>query len=126
MDNGKEEDLLQNAAKMVHNCDRCGACLTVCPLFDVKGIEATSARGKNSIVRALVEGGLKPTRAVLKAVDFCLLCRACVEVCPANVPTDEAMVDVRQHLSDLFGGATLEYKLVGGILKRPGVVKAAA
>lgn len=126
MDNGKEEDLLRNAAKMVHNCDRCGACLTVCPLFEVKGIEATAARGKNSIVRALAEGGLKPTKEVLKAVDFCLLCRACVEVCPANVPTDEAMVDVRQHLSDLFGGATLEYKIVGGILKRPGVVKAAA
>ena len=124
MDN--KQDLLQIAEKMVSHCDRCGACLPVCPLFDVRGIEASSARGKNSIMRGLAEGELKPTRAVLRAVDFCLLCRACVEVCPANVPTDEAMVDVRQHLSDLFGGATLEYKIVGGILKRPGVVKAAA
>jgi glycolate oxidase iron-sulfur subunit len=118
--------LLREAANKVHSCDRCGACLTVCPLFGIKEIEATGARGKNSIVRALAEGGLKPTRAALRAVDFCLLCRACVEICPAGVPTDEAMVDVRQHLSNLFGGPTLEYKIVGGILKHPGVVTAAA
>ncbi|MHB8829981.1 MAG: (Fe-S)-binding protein [Syntrophales bacterium] len=125
---GKETGgaLLQGAAGMIHSCDRCGSCLTVCPLFGVKEIEAAGARGKNSIVRALAEGGLKPTRAALKAVDFCLLCRACVEICPANVPTDEAMVDVRQHLSDLFGGPKLEYRIVGGILKRPGLVSAAA
>ncbi len=118
--------LLEAAAKRIHSCDRCGSCLTVCPLFGVKEIEATGARGKNSIVRALAEGGLKPTKAVLNAVDFCLLCRACVEICPANVPTDEAMVDVRQHLVDLFGGPNLEYRIVGGILKRRGVVSTAA
>ncbi len=122
----RKENLLKIAETMVSHCDRCGACLPVCPLFDVKGIEATSARGKNSIIRGLAQGELRPTRAVLKAVDFCLLCRACVEVCPANVPTDEAMVDVRQHLSDLFGGATLEYRIVGNILKRRWVVKIAS
>ena len=123
---GTNGTLLEEAARRIHSCDRCGSCLTVCPLFGVKEIEATGARGKNSIVLALARGGLKPTRAVQKAVDFCLLCRACAEVCPANVPTDEAMVDVRQHLSDLFGGPDAEYKIVGGILKRQGIVSAAA
>ena len=126
MDKELSGKLLGDAAKMIHSCDRCGACLTVCPLFAVKEIEATGARGKNSIVKALAEGGLKPTQAILKAVDFCLLCRACVEICPAGVPTDEAMVDVRQHLTDLFGGPSLEYRVVGGILKHPSVVSAAA
>jgi glycolate oxidase iron-sulfur subunit len=126
MDNGRERNLLRHAADMVQHCDRCGACLAVCPLFEAKGIEATSARGKNSILIALAEGELEPAKAVLKAVDFCLLCRACVEVCPANVPTDEAMIDVRQHLSDRFGGASLEYRIVGNILKHPWIVKVAA
>lgn len=125
---GKEADgaLFRRAASMVHSCDRCGSCLTVCPLFGVAEVEVTGARGKNSIVRALAEGGVQPTRAALKAVDFCLLCRACVEICPANVPTDETMIDVRQHLNDLLGGPKLEYRIVGGILKRPGLVSAAA
>ncbi len=118
--------LLRDAARMIHSCDRCGSCLTVCPLFGINEIEATGARGKNSIVKALAEGGIKPTQAVLKAVDFCLLCRACVEICPASVPTDEAMVDVRQHLTDLFGGPSLEYRVVGALLKNPVVVSIAA
>ncbi len=126
MDKMKNDDLLREAGKMVSRCDRCGACLPVCPLFGVKGIEATSARGKNTIARALASGVLEPTEETLGVVNFCLLCRACVDNCPAKVPTDEAMVEVRQHLTDLAGGAEAKYRLVGGVLKRPGVVKAAA
>ena len=36
------------------------------------------------------------------------------------------MVNVRQHLTDLAGGADGKYRLIGAILKRPGAVKAAA
>jgi glycolate oxidase iron-sulfur subunit len=111
MDNMMDYDLLREAGEMVSRCDRCGTCLPVCPLFGVKGIEATSARGKNTIARALAEGGIEPTREALDIVNFCLLCRACVDVCPAN---------------DLTGGAGAKYRLIGGVLKRPGAVKAAA
>ena len=126
MDNKKDQNLLRKAGERVSRCDRCGACLTVCPLFGVKGIEATSARGKNAITSVLAKGGIEPTQEALGIVNFCLLCRACVDNCPAKVPTDEAMVDVRQHLTDLTGGADVKYRLIGGILKRSGVVKAAA
>lgn len=126
MDNATDHHLLREAATRVSRCDRCGACLPVCPLFGVKGIEATSARGKNTLARALAGGGIEPTAGLLEVVNFCLLCRACVETCPARVPTDEAMVDIRQHLTDLAGGADLKYRLAGSLLKRPGTVKAAA
>jgi glycolate oxidase iron-sulfur subunit len=122
----KDSDLLEEAGKMVSRCDRCGTCLPVCPLFGVKGIEATSARGKNAIARALAAGGIAPSKEALDVVNFCLLCRACVDTCPAKVPTDEAMVDVRQHLTDLTGGPGVKYRLVGGVLKRPSIVKAGA
>jgi glycolate oxidase iron-sulfur subunit len=118
--------LLQNAERIVSQCDRCGACLPVCPLFGARDIEASSARGKNVIVRALAEGGLDPTPDVAKAVDFCLLCRACVENCPSKVKTDEAMVDVRQYLADRTGGTALKYKAAGAFLKSRGLVKLAS
>ncbi|MEW6334298.1 MAG: 4Fe-4S dicluster domain-containing protein, partial [Thermodesulfobacteriota bacterium] len=66
--------MLQNARKIVGQCDRCGACLPVCPLFGTRDVEASSARGKNAIVRALAEGGIDPAPDVARAVDFCLLC----------------------------------------------------
>jgi len=118
--------LLQAAREKVSPCDRCGACLPVCPLFGVRDIELSSARGKNAITRAIAEGGIDPTPATLAAVDFCLLCRACVETCPSKVKTDEAMIDLRQYLVERTGAANLKYRAAGGILKSPGLVKLAA
>ena len=126
MEKTSPKKTLQTALNTVRPCDRCGACLPVCPLFGVKGVEAVSARGKSAITRALAEGGVEPTPDVLRAVDFCLLCRACAEICPNKIRTDEAMIEVRQYLSDLGGGATARYKLLGAILKRRGMVKLAA
>ena len=97
--------MLQNAKRIVSQCDRCGTCLPVCPLFGARDVETSSARGKNAIVRALAEGGIEPTPEVLAAVNFCLLCRACIENCPSKVKTDEAMIDVRQYLADRTGGS---------------------
>ncbi len=100
----RDMELLRNAKRIVSQCDRCGACLPVCPLFGARDVEKSSARGKNTIVRALAEGGIEPTPEVLAAVNFCLLCRACTENCPSRVKTDEAMIDVRQYLAEKTGG----------------------
>ena len=124
--NAQDRSTLEAACKRVNPCDRCGACLAVCPLFNAEGIEATSARGKNAIVRALAEGGLEPSPEVLAAADLCLLCGACVANCPSQVRTDEAMIDVRQYLTDLKGGPNLSYRAVGGLLKQRPLVRAAA
>jgi glycolate oxidase iron-sulfur subunit len=125
--NPKADDkLLRNAQRLVSGCDRCGACLTVCPLFGARDVEASSARGKNAITRALAEGGVAPSAEALGAVNFCLLCRACVENCPSKVKTDEAMIDVRQHLIRVTGGINAKYRLAGGFLKSPLLVKLAA
>jgi glycolate oxidase iron-sulfur subunit len=121
-----DSGLLKNAKEIVGRCDRCGACLPVCPLFGARDVEASSARGKNAIARALAEGGIEPQPEVLAAVNFCLLCRACVDNCPSKVKTDEAMIDVRQYLMDRTGGLNLKYRAVGGLLKSRGLVKLAA
>jgi len=122
----KDEELLQEAKKNVSQCDRCGTCLPVCPLFGVKDVETSSARGKNAIARALAEGGIEPTPDVLAAVNFCLLCRACVETCPSKNKTDEAMINVRQYLINRAGGPSVKYKAIGRFLKSRGMVKIAA
>jgi glycolate oxidase iron-sulfur subunit len=121
-----ESGLLQNAKRIVSQCDRCGACLPVCPLFGAKDIEASSARGKNTLARALIEGGIEPAPDVLAAVNFCLLCRACAEACPNRIATDEAMIDVRQYLVNRTGAANAKYRAVGAFLKSRGLVKLAS
>ena len=127
MKNADQDQSLLTAAKdRVKLCDRCGTCLPACPLFEAKGIEATSARGKNTIARALAEGGIEAGADVLAAVNFCLLCRACADICPSKIRTDEAMIDVRQYLINRAGGAGAKYKAIGNVLKSRALVKAAA
>ena len=121
-----DEQLLQEAKNKVSQCDRCGTCLTVCPLFGVKDIEKSAARGKNAMTRALADGGLEPTKAVLDAANFCLLCQNCVDSCPNKIKTDEAMVNVRQYIMNKTGGTTLKYKMLGGIMKKRTIVNLAA
>jgi glycolate oxidase iron-sulfur subunit len=123
MNKTADEQLLLKAKEQVAQCDRCGTCLTVCPLFGLRDVERVSARGKNAITRALAEGGLKATEEMLAAVNFCLLCQACVDSCPNKVRTDEAMIDVRQYLTNKAGGVGIKYKVLGGVMKRKALVK---
>ena len=122
----EKKDLLQQATEITSQCDRCGSCTTVCPLYGVKDIESSAARGKNNLTRALAEGVLTPSPELLNAVNFCLLCRTCVDNCPSKVQTDEAMISVRQHLTDLAGGAPLKYGAIGGVMKSRSLVKLSA
>ena len=122
----KSQEKLAAARELVSQCDRCGNCLTVCPLFGSRDIESSAARGKNSILRAMADGGLEPTPEVRAALDFCILSQRCVENCPAKVQTDEAMILVRQYLADNAGGASLKYRFVGGVMGRPWMIKLGA
>lgn len=105
---------------IVEKCDRCGACTTVCPLYKVNRIDRATARGKIAIARAFLEGKLDGgEKALRNALDYCLLCKACTEVCPGKVMTDQAMIEVRQWLREDYG-LPLKTRLIGnGMANRP-------
>ena len=121
-----QQELLQTVQEIVSQCDRCGTCLTVCPLYGAKDVESSSARGKNNLALGLLQGVVKPTPAVLDAMNFCLLCRTCVDNCPTKVQTDEAMMALRQYLSHTSGSVRLEYKVLGSLMKNRLMVKLSA
>ena len=118
-----QQELLKQVQEIVSQCDRCGTCLTVCPLYGVKDVEVSSARGKNNLALGLLLGVVNPTPEVQEAMNFCLLCRTCVDNCPTKVQTDEAMMAVRQYLADTSGNISLEYKVLGSLMKNRLMVK---
>lgn len=99
----KTESNFDRIKIIVNNCDRCGTCLTVCPLYAIKPWEASVARGKNAIVRVMADGKMNVDNDLAKAIDFCLLCKACKASCPSKIQTDDAMILAREYIGKKRG-----------------------
>lgn len=84
-------------------CNRCGFCTSYCPTYNATGNEAHSPRGRNQLVRALVEGKITNTADLAESIDTCLLCGECTSVCFSEVPTAQLMMHARSYLKQTSG-----------------------
>ena len=84
----------------VAKCTRCGFCLPNCPTYAVKRTEAYTARGRNAVTRAVIEGRLELTEDLAKAIFSCLGCGACTVACFPAVKTKDAVMDDRALMTD--------------------------
>lgn len=85
--------MVNDMKSQILRCNRCGFCQDVCPTYDVSKNEFDVARGRVRMIRMKEDGQkeLLSDKAILTQIDQCLLCGACAENCPSNVPTDEIM-----------------------------------
>ncbi|MFM8791303.1 MAG: (Fe-S)-binding protein [Solirubrobacterales bacterium] len=70
---------------ILQQCMHCGMCLPACPTYDATKVEQHSPRGRISLMRAIADGQLTPTRAFGEEMSYCLGCLACETACPAGV-----------------------------------------
>ena len=70
---------------ILQQCMHCGMCLPTCPTYDATKNEQHSPRGRISLMRAIADGQLTPTRAFGEEMSYCLGCLACETACPAGV-----------------------------------------
>jgi glycolate oxidase iron-sulfur subunit len=83
----------------VSQCSRCGYCEQACPTYVATGRESFSPRGRNQLVRLMLEGRLEDPASAAEALSTCLLCGACQTVCPAHVPTADIVLEGRRALA---------------------------
>ncbi len=110
----------QDLKDMISQCNRCGFCQDVCPTYENSKNEFDVARGRIRMMRMVQEEqyDLFAEKAVLDQVDQCLLCGACVENCPSNVPTDVIMRLTRQTILKKKGFSLFHSLLYRGMLTR--------
>lgn len=82
----------------VSQCSRCGYCEQACPTYVATGDESKSPRGRNQIVRLMLEGKLDDQEAAMEALSTCLTCGACTTACYAKVPVADIVLEGRRML----------------------------
>jgi len=112
---------LSQAAEQVVRCNKCGFCQEVCPTYRVTGQEFAVARGRNRLLRLVVDGRLtlEGDPELKEYLYTCLLCGACTVVCPSGVPTDELVAAARADLTRRQGLPFLYRTALHGFLRSP-------
>ena len=91
-------DRLENIRKFqadVQQCMKCGFCGYFCPIYREEREEKGLARGKDQLIRFALEGEQDLSKGFYEAIDNCLLCRTCVQYCPAKTRIDRAVTAAR-------------------------------
>ena len=97
-------------------CIRCGLCQAVCPSYRAMRNEASVARGRNRLIRLLLEGQLSMTPRLKEDMFACLGCEACKVNCPAGVITPELISALKAEYVEKDGLPFIQRAILRGVL----------
>lgn len=101
-------------------CAKCGACSTVCPVYQVTGRESLTARGKLHLLKKIDASNASGTYANI--LSKCLLCGACVDACQRQVDVLDLIVKERHRLHKKGGEHTFLQYLAKKALSHPNLL----
>ncbi|MFL0246302.1 FAD-binding and (Fe-S)-binding domain-containing protein [Candidatus Clostridium stratigraminis] len=81
-----------------YSCAKCGYCRNVCTLYDGKGWESSSPRGKWAFIRRVAEGKDKFDQEMTDKFLMCTTCERCDFVCQLDLPIEPSWGAMRGEL----------------------------
>jgi glycolate oxidase iron-sulfur subunit len=92
---------IAEADQILRACVHCGFCTATCPTYVLLGDELDSPRGRIYLIKEMLEKDKPPTQEVVKHIDRCLSCLACMTTCPSGVNymhlVDQARVRIEKE-----------------------------
>jgi glycolate oxidase iron-sulfur subunit len=89
---------IQKFQSDLEQCMKCGFCTFWCPVYQEEKIESSVARGKNMMIRGLLDGELDYTKEFAERLNKCTLCMTCTENCPAKAQIPPVIVAARADM----------------------------
>ena len=119
---------VQDVAEELRHCVECGAANSVCATMQVLNDENDSPRGRNRLIKEILESGKAPSAKAVKHIDQCLSCNACTATCLAQVDFRRVMDLTREIVEKTYKRSVADRLfrlLVGRVLPNPGVFRVA-
>ena len=117
---------IAEADKILRACVHCGFCTATCPTYVLLGDELDSPRGRIYLIKDMLENHRTPTQEVVKHIDRCLSCLACMTTCPSGVNymhlVDQARVKVENEYARPLSERILR-GILALVLPRPGLFR---
>ncbi|HTB00165.1 MAG TPA: 4Fe-4S dicluster domain-containing protein, partial [Bradyrhizobium sp.] len=117
---------IAEADKILRACVHCGFCTATCPTYVLLGDELDSPRGRIYLMKEMLEKNQPPTEEVVKHIDRCLSCLACMTTCPSGVNymhlVDQARVRIERDYTRPLTERALR-AVLAWVLPRPGLFR---
>jgi glycolate oxidase iron-sulfur subunit len=118
---------IAEADKILRACVHCGFCTATCPTYVLLGDELDSPRGRIYLIKEMLEKDKPPTQEVVKHIDRCLSCLACMTTCPSGVNymhlVDQARVRIEKDYTRPLTERMLR-AVLAWVLPRPKLFRA--
>jgi len=103
--------------RILRACVHCGFCTATCPTYVLLGDELDSPRGRIYLIKDMLEHDRPATPEVVKHIDRCLSCLACMTTCPSGVHYMHLVDHARVHIERTYRRPFTD-RLFRGLLKR--------
>ena len=87
---------------VIRKCVHCGFCTATCPTYVLLGDELDSPRGRIYLMKTMLENEQAPTAEVVKHIDRCLSCLACMTTCPSGVNYMHLVDHARTYIAQRY------------------------
>src|SRR5882672_3019577 len=88
--------------RILRACVHCGFCTATCPTYVLDGNELDSPRGRIYLIKDMLEHDRPATAEVVKHIDRCLSCLACMTTCPSGVHYMHLVDHARVHIEETY------------------------
>jgi glycolate dehydrogenase iron-sulfur subunit len=112
----------KEADKILRACVHCGFCNATCPTYALLGDELDGPRGRIYLIKDMLENDRAPTARVVRHVDRCLSCLACMTTCPSGVHYMHLVDQARHRIEGNYRRPWLERAtraFLAAVLPRP-------
>ena len=92
----------KSSEQIIRKCVHCGMCNATCPTYKVLGDELDGPRGRIYLIKDMLENNKPANEKIVKHIDRCLSCYACMTTCPSGVNYMHLIDHGRNHVERTY------------------------